>query len=286
MKVLVDTGVISNSYFLVGDSQERQLRWGKTIWRRMVTPRAIAGFRRVEIDRDSEQQLEKDALFTIGRLARAGRIKLYTYNELAFEIWRRPRGREPLGNALDQCKFHHCPAAIERSKFRSTSNLMQWARKGGRADRARGLRPSEFNQIAYFEWLCSLSTTEKDTLISCSTTLHLDDFEVLSLQDLPWFQTLARALVSPENLPDCFHIWTARRNKLDAFLTLEKKLPRAIDQLRSRRQGAIDVGVAVLRPTELLQMLNIAESDPVPIDPDRFYTFMEINLIWDRLLED
>jgi hypothetical protein len=86
MKVLVDTGDISGSNFLLSDSQEQQLKWGKN-----STAISIAGFRRVDLDPDAEQQREKDALFTIGRLTRAGRIALYTYGELAVENWRRPR---------------------------------------------------------------------------------------------------------------------------------------------------------------------------------------------------
>jgi hypothetical protein len=132
--------------------------------------------------------------------------------------------------------------------------------------------------------LSALSPAQIGTLVDHAKLLGLDDFEVRSLRDLPRFQALTRALVSPENLPDCFHIWTARRNGLEVFLTLEKKLPRTIDQIKKRRNGAIDTGVAVLRPTELLHLMGVAEIDTVPVDPGRFYTYMEIFQIRDRLL--
>jgi hypothetical protein len=279
MKLLVDTGVVSSSNFLVGDSQEQELEWGKK-----STRLSIAGFKRVELDPDLEQQREKDALFTIGRLTRAGRIALYTYSELAVENWRRPRGKEPLLNALNQCPFHYCPAAIERSKFRSTLDTKQWIAKGGSSDARKGFPSSEFSQIPYFDWLSSLSAAEIAAFVSHASMLRLDVFEVTSLQELPWFQTLARALTSRESLPDCFHVWTARRNGLDVFLTLEKKLPRTIEQLKNRRRAPIDVGVAVLRPTALLEKLGVTEIDAVPIDPGRFYTYMEIFQISDRML--
>jgi len=280
MKILVDTGVISGSDFLKGDTRIQELKWANT-----AVQSTIAGFRRVEPDHDADQQHEKDALFTIGRLAREELITLYKYNELTAEIGRRPRGREPILNALLQCPFQQCPAPVERSKFRATIDMSQWFAKGGKSDRGKGIPPSESSQIAFFQWLFALSLPERATLIDHSRLLGLDDFEIRSLQDLTWFQALARALVSSENLPDCFHIWTARRNGLEVFLTLEKKLPRTIVQIKKRNVRAIDIGVAVLRPTELLQLLGVAQIDTVPIDSGRFYTYMEILKIQDRLLK-
>jgi hypothetical protein len=279
MNVLVDTGVVSSSNFLVGASQEQQSRFGKTS---MMA--SIDGFRRTTLDRDAEQQREKDALFTIGRLTRAGRINLHTYSELNVENWRRPKRREPLLNVFDQCTVRHCPAAIERTKFRSTLNWKQSIAKGGKSDRQKGVPSSDSSQISFLEWLASLSVETIGALVNQSRLLHLDDFEIISLKELPWFQALASAVATPESLPDCFHIWTARRNGLDVFLTLEKKLPRTMEQLKNRRIAPIDVGVAVLRPTELLALLGVTEIDDVPIEPSRFYTYREIFQIQDRVL--
>jgi hypothetical protein len=280
MKILVDNGIVSSSSILVAYSQEQELPWGKTI-----VHSSIAGFKRAELDRDPDQQRDKDALFTIGRLARAGRITLHTYSELLVENWRGGRGRDPFVNALVECRFQHCPAAIERSRFRTDIDLKKWFAKGGNRDREKGLSSSDSNQIPYFEWLSLLSPQEVALLMSHARILRLDDFEIASLHDLPWFQNLARTLGSRENLPDCFHLWTARRNRLDVFLTLEKKLPRSIEQLKSRRKSPIDIRLDVLRPTELLRLLGIAEMDAVPVEPGRFYTFTEILAINGQLLQ-
>ena len=43
--------------------------------------------------------------------------------------------------------------------------------------------------------------------------------------------------------------------------------------------------MAVLRPTELLRLLGIAEMDAVPVEPGRFYTYMEILAINGQLLQ-
>jgi hypothetical protein len=279
MKVLLDNGVISSSNFLVAASREQQVKWGKT-----VECISIDGFKRADLDHDPDQQREKDALFTIGRLVRAGRISLHTYSELSVENWRRGRGSEPLVNALSKCEVHKCPSAIERSKIVQTIDMKEWLAKGGKSDRKKGLPFSHFNQAPYFKWLSLLSPDERAFLVNRASMLNLDDFEVASLHDLPWFQTLSRVFGGDENLPDCFHVWTARRNELDVFLTIEKKLPRSIQQIEGRRTKAIDLSVAVLRPTGLLQLLGITEIDAVPIEPGRFYTYMEISEINDRLL--
>jgi len=74
---------------------------------------------------------------------------------------------------------------------------------------------------------------------------------------------------------------------MDALLTLEKRLPRTVEQLKRRKQHAIDIGIAVLRPTELLGQLKVSELDDVPVKPGRFYSYMEIFQIQiqDRLLK-
>jgi hypothetical protein len=72
---------------------------------------------------------------------------------------------------------------------------------------------------------------------------------------------------------------------MDVLLTLEKKLPRTADQLKRRKQDPIDVSIPVLRPTELLLQLGVTVPDAVPIEPGRFYSYMEIFRIQDRLLK-
>jgi hypothetical protein len=73
-------------------------------------------------------------------------------------------------------------------------------------------------------------------------------------------------------------------NGLDAFLTLEKKLPRSIEKLKNRNEKVIDFDLAILRPTDLLQLLGITTIDTVPIQPGRFYTYMEIFQINDKMI--
>jgi len=164
--------------------------------------------------------------------------------------------------------------------------MNEWIAKGGKKDKKHGITLSDCNQIPFLEWLALLPPKSTKAIIDHGGILKLDDFEVASLQDLSWFQTMTRLLGSSDHLPDCFHLWTARRNGLDAFLTLEKKLPRSIEQIKNRREKAIDLSVAVLRPTELLHTLGIDEIDPVPYLPERFYSYSEIFKIDRQLLKN
>lgn len=272
MRVLIDNGVESSSDFLEGTQQVQEQRWGS----KSISVN-IAGFRRVKALNDPEQQREIDALFTIGRLVRESHLELFTYSELEAEMWRRPRGREPLLNAFGDCRSKSCESALERSKFRMTVNMNEWFAKGDKRDLNKGRPITDFNQVPYFAWLSTLTSAEIQLLTRQAAALRLTDFEVESLHDLTWFQKLFGALGGSEkHLPDCFHIWTARRNKIDVFLSIEKTLPRLIEELKSRRKLGIEINVEVLRPTSLLGLLNISAPDPVPVEFDRYYSYAEI----------
>ena len=88
-------------------------------------------------DEDTENQNQKNALFTVGRLIRERRIEAYDYVEISFE---RMRGRPPIQqfNALQNCKIHRCAPAVERSRFTQTINFRETIAKGGKKDRKAG----------------------------------------------------------------------------------------------------------------------------------------------------
>ena len=232
------------------------------------------------------QQRERDALFTIGRLARLGVISFYTYLEVNVELWRGGRGRMPFLNAFEGCAIKDVAPAVERSRFQQTSNMEEWFAKGSNQDARR------FTQTAFLSWLASLTRAQVETFLSLRErspepqSFRLTDFEIESLKDLDWFQSLCRGLGFPtsvKNLVDAFHLFTARRNGLEIFLTLEITLPNALKNLQKRRVKTLDMNVAVLRPLELLEKLHVKEIDPVPVETDRFYTYAEIARIGEEL---
>jgi len=119
MKILLDNGIFSHAEFMRPDVQERRISWGD-----VVTVLPVHGFRRKEPHNDPEYQRQIDALFTVGRLIREDRIEAYNYDEIAVEGYR-GAAKFPACNALRACKVHHCPPPLTRSKFRSTTNLME-----------------------------------------------------------------------------------------------------------------------------------------------------------------
>jgi hypothetical protein len=189
-------------------------------------------------------------------------IEAYMYSEINVEHLRgRPLVQE--FNARQGCALHKCEPAIERSRFRRTSDFMDFFAKGGKKDGDLGL-DGQANQIAFFEWLCTLDKRCVDVIIEHANPIGLNQFEVESLRNLDWFQLVCKRSGSSENYPDVFHLWTAERHGLDALLTLDNEKKREIH-----------IRTEVLQPLDLLNRLGISEPDPVPITSGRFYNLYE-----------
>src|SRR5438876_12174695 len=119
MKILLDSGIFIHSEFAQDATHPTKVRWGD-----VTEPLPVQGLIRKRLDEDTENQNQKNALFTVGRLIREGRIEAYDYVEINFE---RMRGRPPIQqfNALQNCKIHRCAPAVERSRFRQTINFRE-----------------------------------------------------------------------------------------------------------------------------------------------------------------
>lgn len=270
MKILLDNGIFIHSEFAEDAIKPTTVNWGGTT---QTLP--VHGFVRKKTDEDTENQNQKDALFTVGRLIRERRLQAYDYVEIRFE---RMRGRAPIQqfNALQNCQIHRCSTPVERSRFRQTIDFMETISKGGKKDRRAGVGLGMANQIPFFEWLCSLGDEEVKRIIEHAGLIGLPAFEVESLKDIEWFQFVCERSGSPENYPDVFHLWTAERNGLDAVLTLEKRLPNLVSRIANERNKKIKIQTEVLRPLDLLRKLGINEIDPVPMAPDRFYDYLRL----------
>lgn len=270
LRVLMDAGVVIHSEFAepaVKETSASPLRWsdGSAI--------RISGLKRKQPDQDEEYGKQKEALFTVGRMIREQNIEGYTYSEINVEHLRgRPLVQE--FNALHGCALHKCEPAIGRSRFRRTSDFMDFFAKGGKKDRDLGL-DGQANQIAFFEWLCTLDRGCVDVIIEHASLIGLNQFEVESLRNLDWFQLICARSGSSENYPDVFHLWTAERHGLDALLSLDKKLPRLVDRVKNEKKREIDIRTEVLQPLDLLHRFGISKPDPVPITSGRFYNLYE-----------
>lgn len=268
-KVLLDTGIYIHSEFSSPATNQSNVRWGS---RDMAI--TLHGVTRETPSSNPEYQKQIDALFTVGRLIREGHIMAFIYEEIHAEI---VRGKRALAicNALSDCTFKQCPPPLDRAKFRSTISLEQYSRKGGKKDLKAGAKIDSVNQILFFKWLCSLAQEHIERLIAHADKIGLTEFEVQSLREVEWFRYLCSRSGSSENYPDVFHLWTAERNRLDAFLTLEARFPNIISNVRMEKQQGREIRTQVLRPLDLLQLLGIDKPDPVPLEVNRFYHLHE-----------
>ena len=262
VRILLDNGVFIHSEFAEGAEKATSLRWANK------DPVFLHGFVRKAPVRDQEQM---EALFTVGRLIREGRIEAFDYNEIQFEGMKHKRGL-PVCNALQGCCPRTCPPAVQRSKFRTTHNFAEFISKGGKEDREAGIAPAEGNQIAFFQWLRTLTRADIEALIPL---IDLTVFEIENLRNIEWFKSLCQRSQSPENYPDVFHLWTAERNGLDAFLTLDATFQNLVCGVRNEKVRKIEIRAEVLRPLDLLQKLGIDKPDPVPMEHNRFYHLHE-----------
>jgi hypothetical protein len=112
MKILLDTGIFIHSEFAQDAVKPRTVNWGAT------QTVSVDRFIRKKPHEDTENQNQKDALFTIDRLIREGRIQAYDYIEIRFE---RMRGRARVGmrsqsGLLAPCRF--CGAQLKMTRGR------------------------------------------------------------------------------------------------------------------------------------------------------------------------
>jgi hypothetical protein len=270
MRVLLDAGAFIHSEFAEPTVKEVSVRWGSG-----ESAFEVHGLKRKQPEKRGEDyQEQKDAMFTIGRMIREQKINAFTSVEIEFEYLRGTSSIQEF-NALKGCKVERCDSALNRSQFRKTSDFIKSLAKGGKKDRRLGASVGSETQIAFMEWLCALDKTRVDVLIARAPLMELSPFDVESLDNLGWFQFVCARSGSPENYPDVFHLWTAERHKMHAFLTLEKKLPNLVTRIRGEKKREIEISTEALRPLDLLQRLGISEPDPVPIERDHFYHLYE-----------
>ena len=270
LKVLLDNGIISHAEFVEPAIKTQEILWGS---HKILEP--IHGFRRKPPHEDKEYQRQINAIFTIGRLIRAGRISAYTSNELRFELVRR-RCTVKVFYALKGCNISSCPTPIERSKFRIASFLEQVI-KGGKKDKAKGANLGSANQLPFMEWLRNIDEPTIHRILEHGEKFSLTKFEVESLRTIEWYKFICSRFRSPENLPDAFHLWTAERNQMDVFLTLERKLPNLVKQIKEEKNNRLTITTEVLRPIEFLCRMGVQEPDEVPIEYDKFYNYFEVD---------
>jgi hypothetical protein len=265
---MLDNGIFGHSQFADSAMGPQGPRFGPGNEHHQVW-----GVVRKKLDPNSEYQSQIDSLFTVGRLIREKQVEAFTYRELMYESFSRIIGMSEF-DALAGCAIADCPPALMRSRFRS-GDLFEFVRKGGKKDRKRGL-DTGLSQINFMQWLCTFDDRHITAILEYRAALGLTEFEVESLRNLRCFQRLCEVSRSPENFPDMFHVWTAQRNRMDVFLTLESTLPQIFNHIEDARIVEIEHQTKVLRPLEFLRLMGVTQPDPVPIQPGQFYPMIEV----------
>lgn len=271
VKVLLDNGIISHAEFAEPAKKTNEVLWGS---HKILNP--ILGFKRKPPHENDEYQRQINAIFTIGRLIREGRISAYTSNEIRFESFRRSCIIKAF-YALKDCNISKCPTPIERSKCRKTISFSEHVSKGGKKDRAKGVNLGSANQIPFMKWLRDIEESAVLRILEHREKLDLTEFEVESLRMIEWYKFICSRFRSLENLPDAFHLWTAERNHMNVFLTLEKKLPNLVKQIKEEKNNRLTITTEVLQPIEFLCWMGVQEPDEVPIEYDKFYNYFEVD---------
>lgn len=268
VRVLLDNCIMSGAEFAEPVTMKETVSWGN-----IQDAVEVVCYKKKVFD-DIFLQEELDAIVTIGRLIREGAVAAHTYCELDFESFRRSKPIKAF-YALNGCPISHCPSPIERSKFRQTVNFAEHISKGGKKDKKKGMGISNSNQIPFIEWLLHLDKGSIQSILSRGKDFELTEFEEDSFRQIDWLRFICNRFGSPENYPDAFHLWTAERNKIDVFLTLERKLPNIVDQIRRSKEQKHPVRTSVLRPIAFLQSMGISKLDDVPIKAGQFYNVLD-----------
>jgi hypothetical protein len=149
---------------------------------------------------------QMEALPTIGRLCREGRVSLCRSTELSLEAMKgKYRGGNVIGDLLGEVKLVHVPCAIDRSKFQQM-DLEQYIEK------------TTVVQFCKLLFHIDAAALESPWLIE-----RLTDSELTNLRNLARFRTLCSTLAESQ-YPDALHLWTAEVNGLDYFLTADRHL--------------------------------------------------------------
>lgn len=193
---------------------------------------------------------EIECLPTIGRIAREGKISLFTYFELQSEGWKRSDSfpTKSIGNIFSGVSINHAEAAVDRSYF-FQMELGQFIKTQ--------------QVIEYCKWLMTPGIEKLVDRLSGNPAYPL--WMLNNIRNVQRFRDLCHGLAEKQ-YPDVLHLWSAEVNGSDLFLTIDGKFIRAMTKSKS-----INLPCKPVSPSELLDMLQIKERDPFEFQEGQFY---------------
>jgi hypothetical protein len=263
IRVLLDHSILTNDtrLYTVKEDPPPSYKFGNK----------VLGVRRVPAASSPVRERELVAIYTVARLIREGSVLAHTSSELFVEALK-DAFPAPLFRATSNCRIDRVPVPIERAKF-VRCPLEEFVRKGkainGKADK------SESSQLSFLSGLIDLGPEGVEKIVSRKALLGLTGFECESLQNLGWFKTMRARAQSDQHLPDLFHLWTALRNQIEVFLTVDEKLIRMVQGIEQEKSG-FRVGIKVLSPLEFLKTRGVTQLDRFECEYDHFYWLQDV----------
>lgn len=251
LKLLVDRNIENHALRAEGAIQTQTLQWGPH-----TVTNDVHGYRAKELPKDKWLRRQIESLPTIARMSRDGEIVLYTSVELKFEAFNASRGWQGyVGDLFRDIKFEDVPAAIERSYFWQTEDLATYSSGVGQAG-------------WYKDFL--LKIDEHKMLAAFDEHRPLPNFDRANLLNLGRYREICANLDTDDHIRDAFHLWTAEANKLDFFLTADKKF---INKMTLSTK--IDLPTPPICPEALLEHLGVSEPDPMPLSGREFRNLLQ-----------
>lgn len=181
------------------------------------------------------RQSEIEALPKIAHLIHKGHIQPFTTNELELE---RLQTQEfppiQVDDIFSRIQFEHLNSPLDRSKW----------------DLEPGEIFSKCNIIQFCEnfFLSCTPQTIDHFIISMKSNqrYNLTKFEEQCLRKASVFQSICRGIHS-KHYPDALHLWTAIENKMDAFITVDRKFQNVM------KRQSLSCCCEILLPSELLR---------------------------------
>jgi len=186
---------------------------------------------------ESWKELQIEALPTIARLTREGILNLFDYNEIELETMKGTILGGAVVYLLENVPIFYAKSPVERSRFQQT-DMDAFANKE--------------TFIRFCKVLLSVNLSQRENKSDVRKLIP-------NLESIERFKEICRDL-SETHYPDAYHLWAAETNKMEYFLTTDKKFIQAMTRTKRTRLNSQPIA-----PRDLLNQLGIAELDPLPI---------------------
>lgn len=188
---------------------------------------------------------EVQALPTIARLAKEGRVRLCNYDEIEYERWAGKDGEWVDGDLLKPVEMMTIEPAVRRHVLPMSDEFFDYDNKEEHQRFLRFLRDTPHETL-------------RTILEHPAVSRRLSDLDRLSRNDVQRYQAICRRL-GDNKLVDAFHIWTCEVNRIDYFLLIDFKLERALTYPKP-----MALNTCLVSPSALLAKLGITKWDPIP----------------------